>query len=114
MTAPTSARLWLTTGVISAASGLLIFDWKYRVAAEMTPVVSQSLAEVGAVKSYDNVMGQYRKIPMVPDAKANLTSYVVEKGMDGIFLYLGKEEAAIRDNPVKRSTALLQKVFGAK
>ena len=84
------------------------------LAAEMTPVVSQSLAEVGAVKSYDNVMGQYRKIPMVPDAKANLTSYVVEKGMDGIFLYLGKEEAAIRDNPVKRSTALLQKVFGAK
>jgi hypothetical protein len=34
--------------------------------------------------------------------------------MDGIFLYLGKEEAAIRDNPAKRSTELLKKVFGSK
>lgn len=84
------------------------------LAAEMSPVVDKSLAEVGAIKSYDAVMGQYKQIPFVPDAKANLTSYVVEKGMDGIFLYLGKEEAAIRDNPAKRSTELLQKVFGAK
>jgi hypothetical protein len=84
------------------------------LAAEMTPVVNQSLAEVGAVKSYDAVMGQYKQIPFVPDAKANLTGYVVEKGMDGIFLYLGKEEAAIRDNPAKRSTELLKKVFGSK
>jgi Protein of unknown function (DUF4197) len=84
------------------------------LAAEMNPVVDQSLAEVGAIKSYDAVMGRYKQIPFVPDAKANLTGYVVEKGMDGIFLYLGKEEAAIRDNPAKRSTELLRKVFGAK
>jgi hypothetical protein len=84
------------------------------LAAEMTPVVNKSLADVGAVKSYDAVMGQYKQIPFVPDAKANLTGYVVEKGMDGIFLYLGKEEAAIRDNPAKRSTELLKKVFGSK
>lgn len=84
------------------------------LAAEMAPVVDRSLSEVGAIQSYDAVMGQYKQIPFVPDAKADLTNYVVEKGMDGIFLYLGKEEAAIRDNPVKRSTELLQKVFGAK
>jgi hypothetical protein len=84
------------------------------LAAEMKPVVDESLAEVGAIKSYDSVMGQYKQIPFVPDAKANLTGYVVEKGMDGIFFYLAKEEAAIRDNPAKRSTELLQKVFGAK
>ena len=51
--------------------------------------------------------------PFVPDVKANLTDYVVEKGMDGIFHYLAREEAAIRSEPVKRTTALLQKVFGA-
>jgi hypothetical protein len=84
------------------------------LAAEMAPVVDESLSEVGAIQSYDAVMGQYKQIPFVPDAKADLTNYVVEKGMDGIFLYLGKEEAAIRDNPAKRSTELLQKVFGAK
>lgn len=82
------------------------------LAAEMAPVVNESLSEVGAIKSYDSVMGQYKQIPFVPDAKADLTDYVVEKGMDGIFHYLAKEEAAIRQNPVKRSTEVLKKVFG--
>ncbi len=83
------------------------------LAREMAPVVNRSLSQVGAIKSYDNVMGQYKQLPFVPDAKANLTDYVVTKGMDGIFYYLAKEEAAIRENPAKRTTALLKKVFGA-
>jgi len=49
----------------------------------------------------------------VPDVKANLTTYVLEKAIDGIFLYLGREEAAIRQNPVKRTTDIMKKVFGA-
>ena len=84
------------------------------LAKEMEPVVNESLAEVGAIQSYDSVMGEYRSIPFVPDAKADLTDYVVDKGMDGIFYYLAQEEAAIRKDPLKRSTALLQKVFGAQ
>ncbi|MDH3922658.1 MAG: DUF4197 domain-containing protein, partial [Desulfobulbaceae bacterium] len=84
------------------------------LAREMQPVVDQSLAEVGAVQAYDNVMGEYRAIPFVPDVKADLTTYVVEKGMDGIFHYIALEEAAIRQNPAKRTTELLQLVFGAK
>jgi len=84
------------------------------LAREMQPVVEQSLAEVGAVQAYDNVMGEYRAIPFVPDVKADLTTYVIEKGMDGIFHYMAVEEAAIRQNPVKRTTELLQRVFGAK
>jgi hypothetical protein len=84
------------------------------LAKEMQPVVEQSLAEVGAVQAYDNVMGEYRSIPFVPDVRADMTTYVVEKGMDGIFYYMAKEEAAIRQNPAKRTTGLLQRVFGAK
>lgn len=84
------------------------------LAAEMRPIVAESLSEVGAVQSYDAVMGQYRGLPLVPDVKTDLTGYVVDKGMDGIFHYLAKEEAAIRQNPAKRTTELLQQVFGAK
>jgi len=84
------------------------------LAGEMQPVVEQSLAEVGAIEAYDNVMGEYRAIPFVPNVKADLTTYVVEKGMNGIFHYMAVEEAAIRRNPAKRTTELLQRVFGAK
>jgi len=79
---------------------------------EMSPIVQKSLANVGAVKSYDATMEQYEALPFVPDAKANLTEYIVQKSMDGIFHYLAIEEAAIRENPAKRTTALLKKVFG--
>lgn len=81
---------------------------------EMQPIVEKSLSEVGAVQSYDQAMGKYRSLPFVPDVKANLSNYVVEKGLDGIFYYLAKEEAAIRKNPVKRTTELLKRVFGNK
>ncbi len=84
------------------------------LAAEMSPVVEDSLSEVGAVQKYDEVMGQYRALPFVPDAKADLGAYVVEKGMDGIFHYLAQQEAAIRSDPAARTTELLQKVFGAR
>jgi hypothetical protein len=78
---------------------------------EMRPVIEESLSQVGAVSSYDNMMKQYKSIPFVPDVKADLTDHVVEKGMDGIFYYMAKEEAAIRQNPVKRTTEILKKVF---
>jgi hypothetical protein len=82
------------------------------LAKEMEPVVNNSLSEVGAVQAYDNVMKEYRSVPFVPDVKADLTNHVVEKGMDGIFYYMAKEEAAIRTNPAKRTTDLLKRVFG--
>ena len=81
---------------------------------EMTPVVEKSLAEVGAIKAYDDVMGQYKDIPFMPNVQEDLDGYVVEKGMDGIFYYLAKEEAAIRSDPLKQSTALLKKLFGSR
>ena len=79
---------------------------------EMRPVVSDSLSEVGAIRRYDDVMRDYRRLPFVPDVKANLINHVLKLGLDGIFHYVAMEEAAIRNNPAKRSTELLQKVFG--
>jgi len=79
---------------------------------EMTPVVDASLKDAGAMKAYDDMLGEYRKMPLVPDARANLSEHTVKGGLKGVFHYLGREEAAIRQNPAARSTDLLKKVFG--
>jgi len=79
--------------------------------ARMKPIVDQSMSEVGVVQSYDAAIGQYKNVPFVPDVKADLTGHVLERGLQGIFLYLAEEEKAIRENPAKRSTDLLKKVF---
>ncbi len=83
-----------------------------QLAREMQPVVDRALEEVGAISTYDRIMGRYRALPFVPDVKADLTEYVVGRGMDGIFLYVAREEAAIRQDPAKRTTELLRRVFG--
>ncbi len=82
------------------------------LALEMKPVVDNSLQDVGAVQLFDSTMQQYHEIPFAPEVDLDLGDYVVEKGMDGIFYYLAKEEAAIRNNPAKRTTDLLKNVFG--
>ncbi len=64
------------------------------------------------MKSYDAFTNQYKSVPWFPDVKADLTAHVVQRrALNALFLYLGKEEAAIRNNPAARSTDLLKKVF---
>jgi hypothetical protein len=81
------------------------------LARAMKPVIDNSLSKVGAIQAYDAVMDQYKALPFVPDVKSNLNRHVVDRGMDGIFYYMAREEKAIREDPVKRTTELLQKVF---
>ena len=44
---------------------------------------------------------------------ANLDRYVTGKALDGLFLMMAKEEAAIRKDPLGQASGILQKVFGA-
>lgn len=78
----------------------------------MKPVIDQSLSSVGVIKEYKKVVKKYHEIPFVPRVKENLSDYVMDKGIYGLFYYLAKEEAAIRNDPVKRTTVLLKRVFG--
>jgi hypothetical protein len=56
--------------------------------------------------------GLNHALPFVPEIDADLTTFVIEKGMDGIFYYLAREKAEIRKDPVKQTTDLLRRVFG--
>lgn len=84
------------------------------LATKMQPIVQQALAQVGAVAVFDQVIQRYNSLPLVTKQNINLNDYVVQKAMDGTFLYMGKQETAIRKDPVARTTDLLKKVFGAR
>ena len=83
------------------------------LANAMRPIIDDSLSQVGAVRSFNSLLASYRKIPLAPPIEADLTNHVLEQGIDGIFYYIATEEKAIRDDPLKRTTDLLQRVFGA-
>jgi hypothetical protein len=81
------------------------------IAQAMDPIIKQSLADVGALTLYDKIISKYQSLPFLPDISSDLIELVKTQAMSGIFEYLAKEEAAIRENPAKRSTELLKKVF---
>ncbi len=81
---------------------------------KMQPIVDRSLSEVGAINAYDQVIKKYQDIPFVPDIKADLSKHVIDKGMAAIFHYIAQEEAAIRNDPLRQTSELLKKVFGAQ
>lgn len=83
------------------------------LARDMTPIVDRSLAEAGAVRALERVTaGAGGGLGGVANPRQQLTRHVVDKGIDAVFRYLGREEAAIRQNPTARTTDLLKRVFG--
>lgn len=77
----------------------------------MRPVITQTLSEAGVVQAYKHAVKQYHSIPFVPRVKEDITAYVMDKAINGLFYYLAIEEAAIRKDPAKRTTELLRRVF---
>lgn len=101
----------ILNGSDDAATRYLERTMSSPLAERMQPIVERSLSQVGAVRAYDTAIARYRAVPFVPDVKADLTRHVLERALQGLFLYLAEEEAAIRNDPAKRTTELLEKVF---
>lgn len=102
----------ILTGPNNAATTYLRGAMGPQLAQEMQPFIQDALNQAGAIQAYDRMMGQYANIPFMPNVKADLQNHVTEKALDGIFYYVAQEEAAIRENPRKRTTELLRTVFG--
>ncbi len=81
-----------------------------------TPVMKTALAGTGAFQALDAVTNRLQSVPFAPNltqnAKNDLVSHGVKYGLKGVFTYIGKEEAAIRENPAKRTSEILRRVFG--
>lgn len=81
-----------------------------------SPIMTSALQRTGAIQTFDDLVARLSNVPLAPSygasAKQDLIDHGIEKGLDGIFHYIGQEEAAIRRDPVKRTSEILRKVFG--
>ena len=77
------------------------------------PIVKQATDRVGLAKQYDEVAGQGAKLGLVKGDATNIDQYVTHKALDGLYLMIGEEERAIRQNPAAAGSAIVSKVFGA-
>jgi len=83
-----------------------------QLATSFKPVVQTSLNKVNATKYYNDAAAAYNRIPLVTKINPDISDYVTQKAIDGLFLEIAKEELNIRQNLSARTTPLLQKVFG--
>jgi hypothetical protein len=82
------------------------------LSSKFSPIIDTSLKKVNATNYWNDVMTRYNKVPLVKKVNTDLTAYVTQKAIDGLFIEIAKEELKIRENLSERTSPLLQKVFG--
>lgn len=82
-----------------------------QLTAAFRPVVEQSMSQVGVSRQYKDLVSRFDAIPFAKSQTFDLDGYVVDKGLNGLFVVLGEQEKQIRTNPSARVTDLLKEVF---
>jgi hypothetical protein len=82
-----------------------------QLADSFKPVVQASLNKVGATKYYGDAAAAYNKVPFASKVNPDISDYVTQKAISGLFVEIAQEELNIRQNLSARTTPLLQKVF---
>lgn len=83
------------------------------LALQFMPIVKRATDRVGLAQQYNQFAAQGAKLGLVQGDAASIEQYVTHKALDALFLMIGEEERAIRQNPVAAGSAIVSKVFGA-
>ena len=101
----------ILTGGKNAATDYLKKTTTQSLIQAFSPKIQASLGKVGADQVWSSIIDKYNAVPLVTKVNPDLTSYVTEKAIDGLFLQIAQKEEDIRTNVASRTTPLLQKVF---
>ena len=102
----------IVTGGDTAATNYFEKTTSVPLRQRFRPIVDQAMQNVGLAKQYDQLVGRYTSLPLASAPKFDLTGYVTDKTLSGLFTVVGEEEKQIRTNPAARATDLLKQVFG--
>ena len=105
--------------IVRGGNGAATSYLKGKTTAELTsafrPVIQNSLREFNVASHWNALFTAYNSLPTTRDkVNPDLTAYVTERALMGLFTVIAEEENKIRVNPTARVTDLLKKVFGAK
>ena len=78
---------------------------------KFNPVIKKSFNKVGADKIWSNLITKYNNIPFTTDVNPDLTDYVTNEALKGVYTMIAVEEKDIRTKFTSRTTDLLKKVF---
>lgn len=78
---------------------------------KFNPVIQNSFEKVGADKIWSSIITKYNQIPLTSNVNPDLTEYVTQEALVGVYTMIEVEEKKIRNSISSRTTDLLKKVF---
>ena len=101
----------ILVGNDDAATQYLTSKTQTALYSKFNPVIQNSFSKVGADQIWSNLIGKYNSIPFTNDVNPDLTDYVTNEALNGVYTMIAVEEKEIRTKLSSRTTDLLQKVF---
>ncbi|WKB81912.1 DUF4197 domain-containing protein [Cellulophaga omnivescoria] len=101
----------ILVGADNAATQYLTANTETALYNKFNPVIKNSFSKVGADKIWTQLITKYNNIPLVQPVNPDLTDYVTQQALEGVFTMIAVEEKEIRNKVSSRSTDLLKKVF---
>ena len=106
--------LSILRGTDTAATSYLKGKTLSALTSAFRPVIDEALQKTGATKHWKNVFETYNKFPTTfKKINTDLSGYVTDKALTGLFYQVAIEEQQIRKNPAARVNDVLKKVFGS-
>ncbi len=103
----------IATGGDTAGSEYLRRSSGDELALKVRPLVEKALAELGAYEQVEQLgsLSSLARLGGADLSRDGLTDSVTDQAMDGIFTYIGNEEANFRRNPLDKGKKLLEGIF---
>tara|TARA_R110001632_G_scaffold109465_5_gene219730 strand:+ start:282 stop:983 length:702 start_codon:yes stop_codon:yes gene_type:complete len=98
-------------GSDNAATQYLEGKTQQALYGKFSPVINNSFAKVGADQIWTNLITRYNNLPLTTDVNPDLTDYVTQEALKGVYAMIAVEEKQIRTKTANRTTDLLRKVF---
>ncbi|GMN09542.1 DUF4197 domain-containing protein [Croceitalea sp. MTPC9] len=98
-------------GSDNAATTYLKQGTETKLYDKFNPIIKNSFEKVGADKIWSNLITKYNNLPLTNDVNPDLTDYVTQEALSGVFTMVEIEEKEIRTKVSSRTTDLLKRVF---
>lgn len=98
-------------GTDDAATNYLQERTERELYGKFNPVIKSSFSKVGADAIWANLITKYNSIPLTQNVNPDLTDYVTQEALKGVYTMIAVEEKEIRNKAASRTTEILKKVF---
>jgi hypothetical protein len=98
-------------GADNAATQYLNNKTETALYSKFNPVIHSSLNKVGATQVWSNLIQRYNSLPLTTTVNPDLSDYVTQEALKGVYAMIAVEEKQIREQTASRTTTLLKKVF---